>query len=181
MSNDYDDMKKWLSIGRKLQENALAKKTIKEQITPSSQVAQPNLQQQQQQQQQSGAEEKTDVDNINSVDIKIVSSDEMDLELKKEEKAKISELIDKFKTEVSKSVELPKMTVMPNTVKLECNEPTYKLQFIYSAGDDEGLYLTNISTLEINEDTMSYINKLLSFKPNYVSLANEIMEYRKNN
>lgn len=182
MSNEYDDMKKWLSIGRKLQESAMIKKTIKEQIepssqvVPSSQVATPSLQKQ-----QPGIEEKSDIANINGVDIYVKSSDKMDLELKEDEKGKISQLIDEFKKDVPELTNLSKMTVMPNTVKLEGTIPTYSLQFIYSAGEDQGLYLTNLSMLKIDEQIVALINKLLMFENKFTSVTNDMLSYRNDN
>jgi hypothetical protein len=176
MSNDYDDMKKWISIGRQLQESISNKNTIKEQLEPSSQVAQSNLQKQ-----QPGAKEKNNIANINGVDIYIKSSDKMDLDLKEDEKGKISQMIDEFKKDIPELTDLSKITVMPNTVKMEGSIPTYSLQFIYSAGEDRGLYLTNLSMLKIDEQIMTLMNKLLTFENKYISVTNDMLSYRNDN
>lgn len=177
MSNDYDDMKKMLTICRKIQKDAQTKvNIIKEQSQPSSQVAPSNLQKQ-----QPGDKENKDIANINGVDIYINSSDQLDLELKEDEKGKISQLIDEFKKDVTQLTDLSKMTVAPNTVKLEGNIPTYSLQFIYSAGEDQGLYLTNLSMLKIDEQILALINNLLTFQNKFISVTNEMLSYRNDN
>jgi len=60
-----------------------------------------------------------DITVINDVDVKIVSSDEIDMKISEEDKTSISGLIDNFKSQVSNLVEFdPGLTITQEQIRL---------------------------------------------------------------
>jgi len=118
---------------------------------------------------------------VNDVEIVLDSSDPMDHELDDENKNKISQLIDEFRDEVSELTEFNKLHLYSNSAKLEGKIPEHNINFILSAGDDSGLFLTNTSLMKINDETTDLIEKLKQYIPKYISTMEEIILYRKNN
>ena len=94
--NEYDVTRNMLKTIRTLTESKSHKNTINEQEQPN--VSDANSV-------GSNEEVKDNVTVINDVDVKILSSDDRDLELKEDQKNSISKLIDAFKTQVSQLVD----------------------------------------------------------------------------
>ncbi len=117
-------------------------------------------------QQQSG-EEKKDFTIVNNVEVRFNSTDSTDLQLKDDEKTKISGLIDAFRTEVSELTEFGKLNVYPDSVKLEGRVGNLNLDFMLSAGDDNGTYLSNTSLLKLTPEIMDMLNKLKKFETKF--------------
>lgn len=125
--------------------------------------------------------EKEQITTINSVDVKIMSTDDLDLELKDDEKNQITQLIDQFHQEVSNIVEFDSLLIYENSTKLSGVIPQLNIKFVFSSGDDEGLFLTNISTLKINQEISEMINKLMDFQEKYVEITENLIRNRKEN
>jgi hypothetical protein len=126
-------------------------------------------------------EEKNEITVINNVDVKINSSDKMDLNLSDEEKNKITQLIDSFHSEVSNIVDFTDLVIYSNSTKLTGVIPQINVHFTFSSGDDEGLFLTNINTLKISPDIMEVIQKLMKFQEKYKDTTEFLIRNRKEN
>lgn len=118
---------------------------------------------------------------INNVEVVLNSTDELDHELKDEEKTKISQLIDDFREEVSEIAEFGKLQIYPDSAKLDGNVGEENIGFMLSAGDDSGMFLTNSSMLRFNEETRDFINKLETFQIKFNDVLNEIIANRQQN
>jgi hypothetical protein len=175
--NEYDDNKRMLNIVRNIQENQKKKiqesyiKILKEQREPIED--QPIG--------KTDSKEKKNVENINGVDVYIDSTDDMDLEINPDEKSKISQLIDDFKKDVSELNDLMRITIQPNSFKFEGKIITNNLEFVFSAGADSGLDLTNATMLKIDDNVLEMINKLKLFLNKFNSVAEELLSYRNEN
>ena len=100
----YDDTKKMLNTLRKLNESRTSHNTLREQ----SEMNQPEVETQQ---------DNDEVSVINDVDVKIVSTDSMDLKIMDDEKSAISGLIDSFRNEVSQIADLkPGITITESQI-----------------------------------------------------------------
>jgi len=120
-------------------------------------------------------EEQKDIAVINNVDIQIHSSDPEDLELKDEEKNRISQLIDDFRTEISEIAEFEGLHIYPESAKLNGVIKDVGINFVLSTGDDTGLYISNPSLLKIENDSIDIIGKLRSFLPKYSNTINNLL------
>jgi len=129
----------------------------------------------------STATEKNDIAVINNVEVVINSSDRDDLTLGDEEKGKISQLIDDFRSEVSEIAEFGKLNIYDDSAKLDGNIKEVNLGFTITAGDDNGVFLSNASMLQINDNSMAYIDKLKKFQPKFNDTMGTIIATRQQN
>lgn len=179
--NEYDDTKRMLNIVRNIQETQKKKiqesyiKLIKEQQEPAGPSENLPIEK------SNDGKEGKNIENINGVDIYMNSTDEMDLEIKTDEKAKISQLIDDFKNDVSELNDSMRITIQPNSFKMEGKIITNNLEFVFSAGTDSGLDLTNTSMLKIDDNVLETIKKLKLYLNKFNSVAEEILAYRNEN
>lgn len=171
--NSYDDTKKMLATIRNLQKSS--RSSIREQ------VEQPQQPQQQQPNYQQQGSETHDVAVINNVEVNINSEDSMDLEIKEDEKGKISQLIDDFRTEVSELADFGKLNLYSNGAKLDGQISEMNIGFTISAGDDNGVYLTNTQMLKLTDESLAIITKLKQFEVKFTGTMNEIILSRKQN
>jgi len=118
---------------------------------------------------------------INNVEVVINSTDEMDYELKDEEKTTISQLIDDFRAEVSEIAEFGKLQIYSDNAKLDGNVGEENIGFMLSAGDDNGMFLTNSAMLRFDNQTKEFIDKLNTFQVKFNDAMNEIIANRQQN
>ena len=180
MKNEYDEIRGMLNKIRSLEKKGV--KNLREQIeqptsmdvppTNDPNVSEPSFE---------NNDSNSDVNVINNVDIEIHSDDNQDITLKDEEKGKISQLIDDFRTEVSEIADLEKMDIYDNSGKLSGKIGNIGLGFTLSGGDDEGLYLMNSSMLKIDDTTLEIINKLKTFQSKFNPIISELIINRKEN
>ena len=156
--NSYDEIRGMLNIIRRLESNKF--KTINEQ-----------------------EEEKTDTDFIviNDVEVEIDTDKLSGFVLQEDEKNKISQIIDEFRDEVSELTDFSTLKFYENSAKLEGNISDLNINFILSAGDDDGLFLTNTSLMKINDETTLILEKLKKFTPKFISTMEEIILKIKTN
>jgi hypothetical protein len=192
--DSYDDTKKMLATIRKIQEAQKATSKygmIQEQNdfeggegeleSMHSAVKKYMDDNQKPQPETNNGEEKDDFEVINNVEVKIHSEDPDDLILDEEEKGKISQLIDDFRTDVSELVEFGKMNIYPTSAKLDGTLSGVGINFSLSTGDDTGLYLSNPSLLKIDDTSLGFINKLKVFADKYSTAINQLLANRSNN
>lgn len=157
--SSYDDTKKMLNTLRKLNETKSSFNTLREQEEPTS----------------------DDITVINNVDIKLVSSDTVDLELTEEQKNTISGLIDSFREQVSQIAELkPGFTFNETQIRLDGSITDLDINFVFIVGDEGGLYL-NADMLLIDNDVMTTITKLSKFELTFRDTIEPLLRERKTN
>lgn len=148
-----------LNTLRKLNETKSSFNTLREQEEPTS----------------------DDITVINDVDIKLVSSDTVDLELTEEQKNTISSLIDSFREQVSQIAELkPGFTFNETQIRLDGTITDLDINFVFIVGDEGGLYL-NADMLLIDNDVMTTITKLSKFELTFRDTIEPLLRERKTN
>jgi hypothetical protein len=101
--------------------------------------------------------------------------------MKDDEKTKVSALIDAFRNEVSEIAELGQMMVYPDSVKLEGVIGNFNINFTLSAGDDNGVYISNASLLKLSDEVMEILNKLKRFEMKFTDEMNNLILTRRQN
>jgi hypothetical protein len=119
----YDDTKKMLNTLRKLNESKTSMNVLKEQ----EEVTQ---------------NQNSDFIIINDVEVKMLSTDEMDMELQDDQKQSISGLIDNFRQQVSQIVDFePGITINQNQIRLDGTLTDEDISFVFIAGEESGVYI----------------------------------------
>jgi len=159
--NEYDKTKAMLNTIRRLNESKSNQKVIREQ------------------EEQQNTDLKDDFIVINDVEIKLLSTDEADMELSNETKEMISNLIDSFRQQVSQTAILePGMVMNKEQIRLDGN--LEGSGFVLIAGNDSGLYL-NSDMLKIEKETLDFINKLSKFQIGFEQALSPLIRERQNN
>lgn len=174
--NEYDSTKKMLNTLRKL--NGLI---VENEIG----AEQP---QQQQQQDPLGPEDATatkeqnsDFVVINDVEVKLLSTDSMDLKLTDEQKTAISNLIDNFKQQVNQIVDFePGMSINEGQIRLDGKLPDQDVNFVFIAGKEAGVYI-NAEMLKLETEVGNLLEKLVKFQATFETSMNTLIQNRNNN
>ena len=167
---EYDQIKGMLNKIRTLNESKNTDKNILKEDIDSD--VNPSL--------ESSKEQYDDVDVINDVEVKVLSTDKEDIELKDEERNVISQLIDNFRQQVSQLADLnPGLTITENQIRLDGTMTETEISFVFIIGEDNGLYF-NGDMLNIEQETLDMFNKLLKFKPTFISEMEPLLRTRTN-
>ena len=167
---EYDQIKGMLNTIRTLNESKNTNKNILKEDIDSD--VNPSL--------ESSKEQYDDVDVINDVEVKVLSTDKEDIELKDEERNVISQLIDNFRQQVSQLADLnPGLTITENQIRLDGTMTETEISFVFIIGEDNGLYF-NGDMLNIEQETLDMFNKLLKFKPTFISEMEPLLRTRTN-
>ena len=159
----YDETKKMLNALRNLNESVRRTKLLSEQESPVT------------------SDVRDEIDVINDVDIKMLSSDNMDMKLSDEHKNSISGLIDSFRQQVSEIANLePGLTINMNQIRLDGSIPNVDISFVLITGEEAGFYV-NAEMLKIEDETLMTIDKLLKFQLVFEDTLNPIIRERSNN
>lgn len=157
--SSYDDTKKMLNTLRKLNESRSSFKTLREQQEPT----------------------QDDVNVINDVDVKLVSSDNADLQLADDQKNTISSLVDSFRDQVSQIADLkPGFTFNETQIRLDGSIPDLDINFVFIAGDESGLYI-NADMLMLHSEVMVMLQKLEKFEQTFKDVVEPLLRERKTN
>lgn len=179
MNKEYDQTKKMLNTLRNLNESISNKPVIKEEEFDS--FVQKNNPSDNFPDSNEKVEDKTDVTVINDVDVKLISNDTNDLQIKEDQKTLISGLIDQFRSQVSQIAELePGFTFDVNQIRLDGSVPDMDFSFVFIAGDERGLYI-NTEMLKIEQDIVDAIQKLSKFEQTFATTLDPIIRDRKTN
>jgi hypothetical protein len=166
---NYDQTKKMLNTLRKLNENKITFGNI--------------LREDDQETQTMGGDTDTedDITVINDVDVKIISSDEMDMKMSEEDKNSISGLIDNIKSQVSNLIDFePGLTITKEQIRLDGSITDQDINFVFIAGEENGIYI-NADMLKLETDVIDMVTKLQKFEQTFSTTMNEIIRKRKNN
>lgn len=168
MSN-YDQTKKMLNTLRRINEN----KGTYGNILREDDQEQPTI----------GGDTDTedDITVINGVDIKMVSSDEMDMKISEDDKTAISGLIDNIKSQVSNLIDFePGITITQEQIRLDGSITDQDINFVFIAGEENGIYI-NADMLKLETEVIDIITKLEKFNQTFSTTMNDIITKRKNN
>lgn len=164
----YDDTKKMLNTLRKLNESKTSSNILREEI-------------QQTQEPQQTQNQKNDFIVINDVEVNILSTDEMDLELQEDQKTSISGLIDNFRQQVSQIVDFePGMTINQNQIRLDGVLTDDDVSFVFIAGEENGIYI-NADMLKLTTETGTALEKLAKFEETFKTAMEPLITKRNNN
>ena len=159
----YDETKRMLNTMRRLTESTKNFKILKEEEIPQT----DNM--------------KDNVDVINDVDVKMLSSDSVDMKLTDNQKNALSGLVDSFREQVSQLANLePGFTINMNQIRLDGSIPDIDLNFVLISGEESGFYL-NADMLKIEDETLLAIQKLNKFQLTFEDTVNPIIRERNNN
>jgi hypothetical protein len=124
---------------------------------------------------------KDNITVINDVDVKILSSDERDMELKEDQKNSLSKLIDSFKSQVSQLVEFkPGITINQTQIRLDGVLSESQINFVFIAGDEAGVYV-NADMLKLEQNVANDLTKLSKFELTFKTELDPIITQRKTN
>lgn len=170
--NEYDDTKKMLNTLRGLTSKGNA---LNEQFAGESGISD------EEEVNQSAEKTESDVDNVNGVDVNLVSSDDEDLKLTDQQRTEIANLIDSFREQVSQTANLePGFTFVSGQGRLDGVVQEFNLKFVFIAGQDAGVYI-NSQMLKLENDTVATIEKLVRFQEQFVASIDTMLRERANN
>ena len=171
MKNQYDVTKNMLRTIRTLTESVSHKKSLFEE-----EMDQTGLDMNQPE-----GNVKDDVMVINDVDVKLLSTDERDMELKDDQKEIVSKLIDSFTQQVSQIVDFePGFTINQNQIRLDGKLTDEGVNFVFIAGEDAGVYI-NADMLKLEQNIANTLTKLAKFEETYKTELESLITQRNNN
>jgi len=160
MGNQYDETKKLLNVIRSFNNK---KRLFEDDVNvPNSDI-------------------KSDITNINNVDVKFVSQDESDLKLSDEQKNVLSQVIDNFKQQVTQIVEFePGFIIKSDEIRLDGNIKDEEIVFTIIVGENDGLFInTNMS--QITDEFVTIITKLKNFEKVFKTALEPLINDLHNN
>jgi len=123
-------------------------------------------------------EQYDNVEVINDVEVKLLSTDKEDISLKPDEKESITQLIDSFRQQVSQIAELdPGFTISERQIRLDGTITDLEINFVLIAGEDAGLYI-NSDMLSIENETIQMLEKISKFYPTFVTAMEPLIRDR---
>lgn len=175
----YDEIKGMLNTMRTLNESKQSKNTsILSEDVMSSQP-QPSEPGDDIPSPESYQEKFDNVEVVNDVEVKLVSTDKEDVKLKDDEKNSISQMIDSFRQQVAQLADLnPGFTIDEQQIRLDGSIPDLDVNFVLIAGNESGLYI-NSDMLSIETETMAVLDKLTKFKPTFISSMEPMLRDRR--
>ena len=126
-------------------------------------------------------EQKNDVIVINNVDVKLLSTDQTDMELNDNQKTTISTLIDNFKQQVSQIAEFdPGITMNQDQIRMDGSLPDEDINFVFITGVDSGVYI-NADMLKLEQNVATALEKLAKFNETFKTSLEPLINQRDNN
>jgi hypothetical protein len=128
---------------------------------------------------ESSQEKYDNIEVVNEVEVKLISTDQEDVKLKEDEKNSISQLIDSFRQQVAELGDLnPGFTIDERQIRLDGSIPDMDINFVLIAGEESGLYI-NSDMLPIESETLEMLTKLSKFEPTFVSSMEPMLRDRR--
>lgn len=168
---EYDQIKGMLNTMRTLKESTVntKKKLFLEQTSRDSDDEMSS---------DSTTEKFNNIEIINKVEVKIMSTDKNEIKIQEDEKKSISDMIDTFRTQVYQLVDIdPGFTIDVNQIRLDGSIEDLDLNFVYIVGEDSGLYI-NSEMLQIEDETMEMLGKLFDFVETFNLIIEPILSRR---
>lgn len=172
--NEYDETKRMLNVLRNYA--PVKKNSLNEQYETETALTDTD-----DEEYHSDREAESNVDNINDVDVNLVSSDSVDLELTDQQRQEIANLIDSFREQVSQTANLePGFTFTSGQGRLDGVIQEFNLKFVFISGQESGIYL-NAEMLKLDNEVYMLIEKLGKFQEQFVAAMDSILRARQNN
>ena len=200
MSNSYDEIKKLLNSSRKMRGSDLMSEEVKETLInkglifeqPSSGSGyetatnnmgspRPNLAADTEEELETQDNPKADKRQAYRVSGGILvmhGKNKGDLEITTEEKRAFQETMDEFINEVSEMVDFYPMNVYPTSCEWSGKVIDQDLEFLYSIGENNGVYL-NGDMIKLDETLTELVTKLTSFYDKFKSKWAKVISMKK--
>ena len=124
---------------------------------------------------------KNDVIVVNDVEVKLNSSDQIDLTLEDSQKEAISQLIDNFKQQISQIADFhPGFTITPNQIRFDGTLTDQDISFVFIAGKDSGVYI-NADMLKLEQEIANELEKLAKFQESFETAMEPLIQERNTN
>jgi hypothetical protein len=104
--------------------------------------------------------------------------DQTELELTTDEKIAFQETMDEFIAEVSDLVDFNKLNVYSQNVEWSGKIIDYNLEFFYSIGEDNGVYIEG-EMMKCDDKFLEFVNKLKVYYEKFKSKWSKVMGSRK--
>jgi len=104
--------------------------------------------------------------------------DQTELELTTDEKTAFQETMDEFIAEVSDMVDFNKLNVYSQNVEWSGKIIDYNVEFFYSIGEDNGVYIEG-DMMKCDEEFLVFLNKLKVYYEKFKSKWSKVMGSRK--
>jgi hypothetical protein len=104
--------------------------------------------------------------------------DQTELELTTDEKIAFQETMDEFIAEVSDLVDFNKLNVYSQNVEWSGKIIDYNVEFFYSIGEDNGVYIEG-DMMKCDEEFLVFLNKLKVYYEKFKSKWSKVMGSRK--
>lgn len=172
-NNEYNITQKMLKTIRTITESKSPKNVLKEQEEKDmyKHLSRNN----------SESKVDNDVMVINSVDVKLLSSDKTDMKLDEKQKESISGLIDNFRQQVTQIVDFePGFTINMNQIRLDGVLRDEEISFVLIAGEENGVYI-NADMLKLEQGVANMLEKLVKFQETFETSMEPLITQRGNN
>jgi hypothetical protein len=176
IKTDYDVTKNMLKTIRTLTESVINKKSLNENEEPQQNVDfdSPDVD-------TSNQNVQNNITVINDVDVKMLSTDKRDMELKPEQEEVISKLIDSFRQQVSQIVDFkPGITINQKQIRLDGTLTDEDINFVFIAGEESGVYI-NADMLKLEQNIANTLTKLAKYEETFTTELAPIITQRDNN
>ena len=104
--------------------------------------------------------------------------DQHDTDITTDDKIAFQETMDEFVEEVSDLVDFNELNVYPNNVEWSGKIIDYDLDFVFSIGESNGVYI-NADMVKVNDDFLEFINKLKQYYDRFKSKWSKVLASRK--
>ncbi len=104
--------------------------------------------------------------------------DEHDTDITTDDKIAFQETMDEFIEEVSDLVDFNELNVYPNNVEWSGKVIDYDLDFVFSIGENNGVYI-NGELIKVDPDFIDFINKLQQYYEKFKSKWARVLASRK--
>lgn len=170
----YDEIKGMLNTLRSLNETRYTNKTPLneaeevQQTTDNSQQTNSNV----------NKKQFDNIEVVNDVEVKLLSTDKEEVQLKPEEKTAVTQIVDSFRQQVSQIADLdPGFTISENQIRVDGTITDLEINFVIIAGEDSGLYI-NSDMLLLEDETMKMLEKLKKFEPTFITAMEPLIRDR---
>ena len=198
MSNSYDEIKRLLKSSREMKGDSLTevreilkqKGLITEQpssgmgyetATNSMGSPRPNLAADTEEELEMSDKPKEDKQQAYRVSGGVLvmhGKDKGDLEITTEEKKAFQDTMDEFVNEVSEMVDFYPMNIYPNSVEWSGKVIDQDLEFFYSIGENNGVYI-NGTMSRVDDEFLNFITKLKAYYQKFKTKWAKVLAARK--
>jgi len=173
MLNEYDELKSLLKKSRMLMEQPEAinlGKSIEDEIDSDVKNDEVDV--------EKVKKDKSKTYRISGGLFTMHGKDQKDLELTTEEKTAFQETMDDFVEEVSDLSDFGVLNFYPNEVQWSGKVIDFDLEFFYSIGENNGVYI-NGDMIKLDDKLTELVNKLTSFYEKFKSKWAKVISQRK--